>query len=82
MLNKIDKLVHSATINAIREVFESSLKNEQDEAERDRQRQQADDARSRGVISSKRAIKKTDEAEDDADDQFVPTEEYPIDSSI
>jgi hypothetical protein len=80
MLNNIDKLVHSATIKAIKDILEGNLKKEQDEAERDRQRQQFDDAKSRGVIAPKSGSKKTDEAEEDEDQKTKPDDQEIIDS--
>ncbi len=69
MLSNIDKLIKAETLKAVKELLEGSLSINESDLERARQKSQADDAKARGVVASDAKTKKTDEAEEDAEDK-------------
>ena len=74
MLSNIDKLIRTETVKAIKELLEGNLSSEQDAAERDRQRQQASDAKDCGIVTDSDNSQKTDEAEEETEEKKVEPE--------
>jgi len=82
LLSNIDKLVRTETVKAIRELLEGNLSSEQDDSERERQRQQASDARTRGIVADADKSQKTDEAEEETSEKkAAPSEEESTNST-
>lgn len=69
MISNIDRIIKRETLRAISSILEGNLGNPSEEEERERQRQQSREASARGVASSDKDSKKTDEAEDTSEDE-------------